>query len=81
MKGEGGRTGTALAHPLTTPIPHARLGVGYICGLWVPPPPHLTALAHPPTGTVLSSFFLQQSYFEKKTMYDSYFSILSSIIL
>ena len=28
--GEGGRAGTALAHPLTTPIPHARPGVGYI---------------------------------------------------
>ena len=34
-KGEGGRAGTALAHPPTTPIPHARPGVGYICGLWV----------------------------------------------
>ena len=28
---------TALAHPLTTPIPHARPSVGYICGLWVLP--------------------------------------------
>ena len=39
--GEGGRTGTALAHPPTTPIPHARPVMGYICGLWVPPPPPL----------------------------------------
>ena len=37
VKGEGGRAGTALAHPPTTPIPHARPGVGYICGLWVLP--------------------------------------------
>ena len=28
---------TALAHPLTTPIPPARRGMGYICGLWVVP--------------------------------------------
>ena len=28
---------TALAHPPTTPIPHAWPGVGYICGLWVLP--------------------------------------------
>ena len=27
----------ALAHPPTTPSPHARPGVGYICGLWVLP--------------------------------------------
>ena len=31
------RTSTALAHPPTTPIPHAQLGVGYIHGLWVLP--------------------------------------------
>ena len=34
-QGGGGRAGTALAHPPTTPIPQARPGVGYICGLWV----------------------------------------------
>ena len=35
VKGGGGRAGKTLAHPLTTPIPHARPGVGYICCLWV----------------------------------------------
>ena len=35
VKGEGGRAGTALLYPPTTPIPHARPGVGYICRLWV----------------------------------------------
>ena len=34
VKGEGGRAGTALAHPPTTPIPHARPGVGYIIHMW-----------------------------------------------
>ena len=34
QSGEGGRAGTALAHPPTTLIPQARPGVGYICGLW-----------------------------------------------
>ena len=37
VKGEGGRAFPALAHPPTTPIPHAQPGVGYICGLWVLP--------------------------------------------
>ena len=37
LAGEGGWAGTALAHPPTTPIPHAWPGVGYICGLWVLP--------------------------------------------
>ena len=37
VKGDVGRAGTALVHPPTTPIPHARPGVGYICGLWVLP--------------------------------------------
>ena len=37
LAGGGGRAGNALAHPPTTPIPHARPGVGYICGLWVLP--------------------------------------------
>ena len=37
QSGEGGRAGTALAHPPTTLIPQARPGVGYICGLWVLP--------------------------------------------
>ena len=32
---------TLTSLPLTTPIPHARLFVGYICGLWVFPPPPL----------------------------------------
>ena len=32
---EGGWASTALAHPQTTPIPHARPGEGYICCLWV----------------------------------------------
>ena len=36
-QGGGGNAGTALAHPPTTPITHARPGVGYICGLWVLP--------------------------------------------
>ena len=35
QRGKGGRAGTALVHHLTTPIPHAGPGVGYICGLWV----------------------------------------------
>ena len=33
-----GRAGTARAHPPTTPISHARPGVGYICGLPVQQP-------------------------------------------
>ena len=37
VESRGGGAGTALAHLLTTPIPHARPGVGYICGLWVLP--------------------------------------------
>ena len=34
---EWGWAGTALAFPLTTPIPHTLPGMGYICGLWVLP--------------------------------------------
>ena len=59
---EGGRTGTALAHPLTTPIPHARPGMGYICGLWGPPTPFVSI------SRLLRHSSLRQSYFEKKTM-------------